>query len=325
MTPKISVIVPVYNSEKYLDRCINSILNQSFVEFELILVDDGSTDNSGTLCDNYASKDGRVIVLHQSNQGQASARNNAISKSCGEWLHFVDSDDAIHPDMLSYLYSAVIQEDAGMSVCGYTEAESVPNEFWQDHPFDCYALKCKESVLREWLRDGKYYWIVWAKLIRKSIIEKYMFTEGKYYEDNAIVCKWICEANKIAIVPLPLYFYQVNYAGTTKGKLDYKYFDFLWAMEQQIDYYDSIGYFDILEDVLLYYFASFEDRYQKTSLVKNGLLWRYKIKKNALRIWLKYKKKYNTVNTRWKDYFLLVHPKISLLIHGIKSGNEGER
>lgn len=324
MTPTISVIVPVFNSEKYLNRCINSILVQTFTDFELILVDDGSTDNSGVICDEYASKDERVIVLHQINQGQALARNNAIKKSRGEWIHFVDSDDAIHPAMLSYLYTAVIQHNANLSVCDYVESECVSNEFWQKYSFGSYALRCDESILRDWLKDGNYYWLVWAKLIKKTIIEDHMFTVGRYYEDNAVVCKWIYESNKIAVVPLPLYFYQVNYSGTTKGELDYKYFDFLWAMEQQISFYESIGYFEILEDVLLYYFASFEDRYKKTKLMNKGRSFRFQIVMKAFRIWRKYSKRYKTVRQLWKNYMLLAHPSISLFLHKIMNGRIGK-
>ena len=98
--PKISVIVPVYNVEKYLRECLDSILVQTFTDFELILVNDGSQDSSGAICDEYAGKDKRITIIHQENQGQAAARNNAIAIAKGEWIHFVDSDDVIHPQML---------------------------------------------------------------------------------------------------------------------------------------------------------------------------------------------------------------------------------
>ncbi len=320
MSPTISVIVPVYNCEKYLNRCIDSILAQTFSNFELILIDDGSTDDSGVICDDYALKDERIIVIHQTNQGQAAARNNALQKSRGEWIHFVDSDDAIHPSILSYLYTAVLQHNANMSVCNYVESECMSNEFLQKYSFESYAVKCDENVLRKWLKEGDYYWLVWAKLIKKTIIEKYMFTVGRYFEDNAIVCKWIYEARRIAIVPHPLYFYQVNYAGTTKGKLDYKYFDFLWAMEQQINFYKSIGYFEILEDALLYYFGSFEDRYEKTKQMDKGYIFRFQIVSKAIRIWIKYSRPYKTVRQRWKNYIILAYPSLSLCLHKIKNG-----
>ena len=114
--PKISVIVPVYNVEKYLLECVDSILAQTFTDFELILINDGSQDNSGAICDEYADKDSRIAVIHQENQGQAAARNNAIVIAKGEWITFVDSDDLIHPQMLEILFNAV-DETTQISAC----------------------------------------------------------------------------------------------------------------------------------------------------------------------------------------------------------------
>ena len=107
LQPKISVIVPVYKCEKYLVACVDSILNQTFSDFEIILIDDGSPDSSGKICDDLAEKYNKITVLHQDNQGQAAARNNGVKIARGEWIHFVDSDDLIHPQMLEILYGAV--------------------------------------------------------------------------------------------------------------------------------------------------------------------------------------------------------------------------
>lgn len=318
MSPIVSVIVPVYNSELYIERCINSILNQTFTDFELLLVDDGSTDKSGVICEAYASIDKRVIVYHQSNQGQAAARNFAIKKSRGEWIHFVDSDDVIYPEMLMYLYMAVTQFDANMAVCNYLESEQITEGFFKKHSYESYFVEIEEETLKLWFREGSYYWLAWAKLIKKSIIERNMFSAGKFYEDNAVVIKWIYDSERVAVIPLALYFYQVNYSGTTKGKIDYRYFDFLWAMEQQIDFFDSINYFSLLEEILLYYFASFEDRYSKTALVHKGRKIRFSIKLQAVRMWFKYAKRYKTVRCLWKNYMLLTRPKISIFIHKMK-------
>ena len=121
-TPKITVIVPVYRAEKYLHDCVGSILSQSVSDFQLILVDDGSPDGCGKLCDDYAAQDHRVISLHQKNAGQAAARNLALEKAAGEWLCFVDSDDRIHPDMLKLLLHAAEESGAGISMCQMLES-----------------------------------------------------------------------------------------------------------------------------------------------------------------------------------------------------------
>jgi len=111
----ISIIVPVYNVEQYLSRCIESILNQTFQDFELIMIDDGSTDDSPSICDKYQKKDKRISVIHQKNAGQAAARNTGVKVASCEWIHFVDSDDFIHPQMLEYLWHAVEKNDAALA------------------------------------------------------------------------------------------------------------------------------------------------------------------------------------------------------------------
>ena len=114
--PEISVIVPVYKAEAYLHACVDSILSQTVSNFELILVDDGSPDGCGAICDDYAARDSRVRVIHQKNQGQAAARNHALAAAEGEWVCFVDSDDAVHPQMLECLRKAAAESGADMSM-----------------------------------------------------------------------------------------------------------------------------------------------------------------------------------------------------------------
>ena len=116
---KISIIVPVYKTEKYLDKCIESILNQTFKDFELILVDDGSPDNCGKICDEWAKKDDRIVVIHKENGGVSSARNTALNNIKGEYVGFVDSDDTIEPTMYEKLYNNLIDSNAQISVCDF--------------------------------------------------------------------------------------------------------------------------------------------------------------------------------------------------------------
>ena len=130
--PSISVIIPVYNCEEYLETCVDSIQNQTFTDFEIILVDDGSPDNSGKICDILAEKYNNIIALHQENQGQAAARNNGVKIAHGEWLHFVDSDDLIHPQMLQSLYSAAIKNNVKLAMCSAVQDEKVPGDFYAE-------------------------------------------------------------------------------------------------------------------------------------------------------------------------------------------------
>ena len=253
--PKISVIVPIYNCEQYIRGCVDSILNQTFSDFELILVDDGSPDNCGEICEEYAKKDFRVKVIHQVNQGQSAARNNGVKEAQSEWLHFVDSDDLIHPEMLETLYKMVIDNNVKISMCSAFEGEAMPDDFNKTHNIASELMEMNEENLLHLSKDLKYYyWILCGKLIHKSIFQKYPLTEGRIYEDNAIVCKWLYEAKKVAIVPSPLYFYHVNTESTTNKKFNEKRLDILWSLEEQIAFFNTLGYEKMLKFLLEFYF-----------------------------------------------------------------------
>ena len=253
--PRISVIIPVYKCEKYLENCVNSILNQIFSDFEIILVDDGSPDNSGIICDRLAEKHNKITVLHQDNQGQAAARNNGVKIARGEWLHFVDADDTIHPQMLEALYDAVNKNNVNLAMCSAIQGEVIPDSFNSPKETVFQTLETTEDNILNLCKNEKYYyWVVWGKLIHRSIYEKHPLTEGRIYEDNAIVCKWLYEAKKVALTDAPLYFYYVNTTGTTKKDFTQKHLDILWAFKEQIDFFHSIGFKKMTEHLATYYF-----------------------------------------------------------------------
>ena len=253
----ISVVVPVYKVEKYIHRCVDSILNQTFSDFELILVDDGSPDNCGAICDEYAGKDSRVRVIHQENQGQAAARNHAVAESNARWICFVDSDDMIHPQMLEHLYTAATSQNTMISMCDAVEAEIIPEDFLNPHELNISHRMMDEEGLYQLIQKNTYrYWVVWGKLIQKEILEKFPFTPGRIYEDNAIVCQWLHEAGEIADLPYGYYFYQVNPEGTTKKAFSPKVLDYLWALKKQLIFYNLVGYRKIYESILERYFVT---------------------------------------------------------------------
>lgn len=262
--PKISVIVPVYKCEQYIHRCVNSILNQTFSDFELILVDDGSPDNCGEICEDYAKKDFRVKVIHQVNGGQAAARNNGVKEAQGEWLHFVDSDDMIHPKTLEILYKTAIDNDVKLSMCSAFQGENIPDDFSKNFDVTANILNMDEENIFHLCKNEKYYyWVVWGKLLHKSIFLKHPLTEGRIYEDNAIVCKWLHEAKKVAVIPSPLYFYYINTSGTTKKNFTEKQLDILWAFEEQISYFHSLDYEKMTEHLVSYYFEISANMYYR--------------------------------------------------------------
>lgn len=241
--PKISVIVPVYNAEKYLAECIDSILSQSFSDFEVILVDDGSPDSSGRLCDAYAAKYPCVSIIHQENRGQAAARNQAMAQAKGDWICFVDSDDLIHPRMLELLHQAATETGAPIAMCGMLEAVDLPEDFRKDGDVSFRLLSMDEQTLVT-LYDADQYpgWVACAKLISRALIESYPFREGRVYEDNEAVCRWICKGGTLAATEEKLYFYRGNPDSTTKADFRLKRLDYLWALESIIGYYRDLGY-----------------------------------------------------------------------------------
>lgn len=278
--PKISVIVPVYNAEKTLARCVDSVLSQSFRQFELVLVDDGSTDLSGEMCDEYGKTDMRVRVIHQNNKGQASARNKGIQYARGEWISFVDADDMIHKQFLEILFQAAMKNNVKISVCGTFEGDKLPEDFGN------YIVEDKEEVvvvdekaLCRLMSDGSYhYWVVWSKLIRKEILENVLFSEGRIYEDNAIVCKWLYTAGKIVKCDDYMYFYCTDYPSTTRSDFNEKKMDYLWALEEQTSFYKEIGYKDIQKKVFNLYLATSKDYFYrlKVQLGETRRLKKYK-------------------------------------------------
>ena len=233
--PEISVIVPVYNTEQYLHRCIDSILAQTFTDFELILVDDGSTDESGKICDEYANHDKRVCVFHQKNQGQAAARNNAIKHSKGEYISFVDSDDILHFQFLESLYSQ-IKQGAEIAICRAVEGAEIPNGFFEKKEVVFKQLTPDENTILMLHQVPLICWTVWGRLIKREIVTENMFNQGRYYEDTVTIV-WLFAANKIAISDEVLYFYRNNPTGTMNSPVSTKKaLDGIWSVRFRLEY-----------------------------------------------------------------------------------------
>lgn len=252
--PEISIIVPVYRAEKYLNDCVDSILRQTFSNFELVLIEDGSPDLSGAICDEYAQRDERVRVIHQPNQGQAAARNHALPMTQGKWLCYVDSDDTIHPQMLEHLYRAAVESGAGISMCQFLEAEEQPADYERPVDFFYELLNMDEKTLTQ-LHDRDLYpgWVACAKLIRRECVEGYPFQTGRVYEDNEAVTRWLLPAKTLAMLPAKLYFYRANPDSTTKSRFSLKRMDYLWALESMIGYFESVGYHTLAQRFLKRY------------------------------------------------------------------------
>lgn len=236
--PKISIIVPVYNTEVFLRECIDGIIAQTFKDFEVLLIDDGSTDLSGSICGECSSRYPQIRTFHQSNQGQSVARNFALSKADSEWLLFVDSDDILHPHILEYLYTTATECHTSLVLCNPIGHDTVPEDFFLPVSATSRSLEVNDTSLLYLVEnDEYYYWVPWCKLIRTSIVKQYPFAVGKIYEDNAIVFRWLIAASEITLTDAKLYFYRVSQTRTTSRPFSEKTLDCLWALEENINYY----------------------------------------------------------------------------------------
>lgn len=210
-TPKISIIVPVYNMEKYLRQCVDSILAQTFTDFELLLVNDGSKDSSPQICDDYAASDSRVRVIHKENSGQADSRNIAIGMAKAPLLGFVDSDDWIEPDMYETLYNTLVSTDADISICSYYMSY-LNKEVTYCSGGDVTIFDREEAMLLL-LRDKKLKSFLWDKLFRRHVITADM-PKSYRYEDYSTLIKWFASANKVSMCCKPEYHYRQRQGST---------------------------------------------------------------------------------------------------------------
>lgn len=210
MEALITIIVPIYKVEKYLEKCIDSILNQSYKNLEIILVDDGSPDNCPQICDEYAKKDDRIIVIHQKNGGLSNARNSALDIAKGEYIGFVDSDDYIAKDMYETLYKAIKDNNAQMSICDFyninEKGDYVENERQAEIEENIKIFNKREAI-KEMLIDKNIRGYVWTKLFKKECFKQLRFPDGKNYEDVAISIKCFEKADKIVYINKKEYYY----------------------------------------------------------------------------------------------------------------------
>lgn len=220
----ISIIVPVYNVEKYLNHCVDSILNQSLKDFELILVDDGSPDNCGKLCLDYAEKDSRIIIIHKMNGGLSDARNIGIKVASGDWIAFVDSDDYVDKDYLLLLYNAAVQNNADLSVCDFTPIyeDGTIIEGWGNLPD--VTLKDQADMIR--MIDSHWKIVpAWNKLYKVTLFENLEFAKGKLHEDEFFIHRVLAKCDRVSIISDTLYYYlqrngSITSSKTMKNKLD---------------------------------------------------------------------------------------------------------
>lgn len=237
----ISIIVPVYNVEKYLDRCINSLVEQTYKKIEIILVNDGSKDRSGFICDDWEKKDSRIMCIHQENKGVSSARNVGFNQSTGDYILFIDGDDEIARDMCEKMLNQLLEDNADVCYCGFLN-------IFQDRTEKIVPkskVLIESEILHELVTEGTFFTAIWNKLFRRSILQNKQagfieFTQGIYLGEDALwLSKVLKNARKVVALPEALYYWKRRENSATQGgstiRTDEKYLSVLEAYKKMVN------------------------------------------------------------------------------------------
>ena len=251
MNPLISVIVPVYKVEKYLNKCVESIVNQTYKNLEILLVDDGSPDNCPQMCDEWTLKDSRIKVIHKSNGGLSDARNCGIDAASGEFIGFVDSDDFIDETMYEKLYNLIIENDADLSICGIKTVDE-DGVFTEDAlcPLKNEVLNSYDAMSCLNIKNGWYYVTAWNRLYNKGLFDGLRFDIGKIHEDEFFAHKVFYRCKKIVTTNEPLYYYFQRTESITKKKVTIKRFDGVEAQYERYLFYKNNNLTDLLPNCI---------------------------------------------------------------------------
>ena len=251
----ISVIVPVYNVEKYVERCIRSLTQQTYRNIEIIVVDDGSPDNAGALCDELSRCDKRIRVIHQKNQGLSGARNTGINEAKGAYLAFVDSDDWVQEDLLETLYKLLIEYNAQIAACGTEIVDDNGHIAYFSDNLEEIKVFSTEEAMNELPLDEKIRNVAWNKLYKKELFNDIRFPVGMIFEDIATTFRLIDKAKTIVYYGKPLYCYYKSESSILRSEFSAKWFDKVTACKMRAEYYQE-HHPEISDRVSLYYIRS---------------------------------------------------------------------
>ncbi len=234
---KISVIIPIYNVEKYLPQCLDSIINQTYTNLEIILVNDGSTDSSPKICDEYAAKDPRIKVIHKKNGGLSDARNAGYQEVTGDYLAFVDSDDMVALDLYNNLLETAVFYNADIVECGFVkfiDEKDLQKLSSQNTADEFGTEEALELLMKEELKQ-----VVWNKIYKKEVVNSFLFEKGKIHEDEFWTYKIFARAKKIVKLSTPLYFYRQQNESIMAEKYTVKRLAGIEAREERVHFIEK--------------------------------------------------------------------------------------
>lgn len=258
--PLVSVIIPVYNVEKYIRECLDSIVNQSYKNLQIILVDDGSTDNSGKICDEYAKKDSRITVVHQENQGAGAAKNTGLDLIKGEYFSIIDSDDYIDLSMYEKMVSLMKQYDSDIVQCLFKQVyvNKIIMRQYSTLKKSCTVLT-QQKYLQHFLHDWKFA-IFATKIFKTSLLGGVRFPVGRKIDDEFFTYKLVCNAKRIVNTTAPFYFYRMRKSSVMNNNAkDRLIYDRIDCFVERYEYVSSRfpklrkTYYNKLSDSLLLY------------------------------------------------------------------------
>lgn len=255
MIDLISVIIPIYNVEKYLNECIESVVNQTYRNLEIILVDDGSPDKSDSICEKYKSQDSRIKVLHKQNGGLSDARNHGMNIASGKFITFIDSDDFVDEQYIEELYIALKNENADMSICNYIRFSTKEEIIKNVNNSVLNVFDSRECFLKYFDKNYQSSIVVaWGKLYKKEYWNDIKFPVGKLHEDEFTTYKLIYKSKKIVYINKKLYFYRNNSASITGELFNIKHLDAIEAFENYITFFNNKKDKELEDNISLYYY-----------------------------------------------------------------------
>ncbi len=235
--PLISIILPIYNVEPFLERCVESLLKQTYKNIEIILVDDASPDRCPEICDRYAESYNNIKVVHRENGGPSAARNSGINVAEGALLSFVDPDDYVTEDFIEFLYNVMVKNDADISACGVIECYPSGKTRVMESDTSLHVIGPKEALERICYNDGLYI-TTWDKLYKKSLFDDIRFPEGKLFEDTGITYRLLYKAQRTAFKGEPKYYYMIspNQTSITTSKFTMKKLDYVEMADEMASF-----------------------------------------------------------------------------------------
>lgn len=313
----VSIIMPAYNAEKYLPQSIGSVQAQTYENWELLIVDDGSTDNSRALVEAVSSKDPRVKLMCNQHGGTARARNTALDVAKGDYVAFIDADDAYHPAYLEQLVNAACANNAELVICGFFEG----NDFnvYLDHPLEqgSESVSVDSALIRMYTGQWALLISPWNKLYATALFQDVRFPEGRYFEDASTTNRTIKAANKVCFINSKLYFYHITPGSSSKTKRSVELLDREWALRSHWEQFLKEGRKDLAYCAIQFYLSELPIIYYKINHSDKPEDCRV-IRSCFKQVYKKYHKKIQLTPIQIDQYYAICYPRHAALRIGIR-------